>query len=579
LEQSFHLLGLIAKEELEGFLEAFTAATGVAAIISGPDGSPITEPFNFSSLCRNFCRATESGRLKCVASDKYGGELSTRSRKRVIYRCLNAGLLDSAAPIIVEGYHLANVLCGQVLDMPIDESEAARRARAIGIKDTEAYLEELSKIPIISPDRFSAIVNLMGVVTQTVSELAFQKYLLYKQSRRYMEKLVNSVSDCILAINREGMIRMANEACSRVFDMPKARLIGHPILKLFSDDESARIFQERMSLSTSDGGRADVLIKGQVNAKIPMQISLSRIESEDGETAGYVTVMRDVTEEKKTAQMKEDLFGMLTHDMGNPILSMQKAMELLVDETLGPLNNDQKELAGLALETSHQLYGMAADFLDIYRHENNRFMLRKLPVDITEILLESLNQIQLFSQDKNIDITFPQKGERFRISADCNRIKRVCINLLENALKFSPEKTEIEVRVEQFDGCAPKKMFKVMPAHLHAALDAEKSYLMISVSDEGLGIEAEDQPHIFKKFFVAKSRNEKGRKGLGLGLAYCRLAIEAHGGYIWVKSPVYENKVFKQRGCRFSFVLPMEDDPQDPLTTVHQPHIAEEEFN
>jgi K+-sensing histidine kinase KdpD len=82
-------------------------------------------------------------------------------------------------------------------------------------------------------------------------------------------------------------------------------------------------------------------------------------------------------------QMRKDLAGMLSHDLGNPVLSIQKAMHLLADEALGPMNADQREVAGLALETSRQLYGMVTDFLDIYRYENHRLVLRKTDFDNT----------------------------------------------------------------------------------------------------------------------------------------------------------------------------------------------------
>ncbi len=224
--KSIHILDLIEKEKLEQIIRAFTDATGVASIISDKNGLPITSPYNFSGLCENYCRATDEGINLCIKSDQYGGKMALKAKKQVIYYCQNAGLLDSAAPVIVEGIHLANILCGQVLDRSLDREEAVRRAENADIKDVDGYLKELEKIPIIPRKRFHDIVTLMEVVTQTISELAYQKYLLIQHSKQYFNRLVNSVSDCILSTNKNGVISMINDAGVKNFGIEKKNLTG-----------------------------------------------------------------------------------------------------------------------------------------------------------------------------------------------------------------------------------------------------------------------------------------------------------------------------------------------------------------
>jgi PAS domain S-box-containing protein len=555
--KNLHLLEMIEKAKLDTILDAFTQATGVASIITDLDGTPITEPFNFSTLCQKYCRATERGRHLCHKSDSYGGRESARTRKNVTYNCLNSGLLDSAAPVLVEGLHVANVLCGQVLDAPISPEMAEDRALNIGITDIDGYLCELAKIPIISIDRFKAIVRLMEVVTQTISEMAFQKNLLFKRSRRYLEKLVNSVRDCIIATNNIGIISMVNEACSITFGCPQEELIGRSLESLFADDASKTCYKQLLKTTADGYPRTQVNVGTGGNMNIAMQMSISRINMHNQELPGYVAVMRDISEEKRIEKMKEDLLGMLTHDLGNPVLSMQKAMQLLTDGKLGSLNTDQKEIMGLALQTGDQLYGMVTDFLDTYKHENGQFLLRPIEFDIIQLVRESMRRVVLFARDKSLNLLFAPSVESFSIVADRNRLYRVCVNLLENAIKYSPDNGTIKIDLEFLNGNADAANPNLVPEFQLKKMLHGHVYMMLSISDQGLGIALSDQLLVFDKFYTTHFKNGQGRKGFGLGLTFCKLAVEAHGGEIWVLSPINEDMGFKRKGCRFSFTLPV----------------------
>jgi signal transduction histidine kinase len=249
---------------------------------------------------------------------------------------------------------------------------------------------------------------------------------------------------------------------------------------------------------------------------------------------------------------------MLSHDLGNPVLSIQKAMRLLADEALGPMNADQREVASLALETSRQLYGMVTDFLDIYRYENHRLVLRKTDFDIKQLINDSVSQIQLFARDKNIAIHIEPPPEVGLIQADRNRLMRVGTNILENALQFSPENRNIWIHISRIPR---EELLRRIPELFQKEASQRPlhaGYLLVSFADEGLGIPERNQKFIFDKFFSSKTRDtsESGRKGLGLGLAFCKLAVESHEGFIWLESPLFPDKVYKRRGCRFTVALP-----------------------
>jgi ligand-binding sensor protein len=184
---------------------------GVASLISDARGKSITRPHHFTDFCLKYCRSTAEGKRRCHISDRYGGAESPRSGKPRIYNCLNAGLMDCAAPIIVAGRHLATVLCGQVIDDPLDPDFGQKRALEIGVTDIDGYLQALETVPLMSRNRLLNIADLMAVITQTISELALRKYLQRKHSQHYLHKLINSVSDGIISTNVEGVIAMINK--------------------------------------------------------------------------------------------------------------------------------------------------------------------------------------------------------------------------------------------------------------------------------------------------------------------------------------------------------------------------------
>jgi PAS domain S-box-containing protein len=545
MKQSIHLLDLIKKEKLDDILRVFTEVTGVASIIADVDGQPITQPHNFSALCRKYCRSSKLGRQKCHESDSYGGRQSAKLKKRFIYKCLNAGLLDSASPIIVKDYHLATVLCGQVLDEAIPTSIVTERARFIGVSDIKGYLREFEKIPLMSAERFESIVSLMEVVTLTISELALKKYLSFEYSRHYLDKLINSVSDGIVSTNADTTISMVNDACANMFGHEKEKLIGQSIFSLFSDSASIKSFQKQMKLSLKRNGRAELTAVNADNQYFPVQ-----------KNPGYVAVLRDISEEKKTERMKNDLIGMLTHDMGNPILSIQKAIELMVNGTLGKLKLSQMEIMDLALTTSNQLLGMVTDFLDIYRNENGQFLLRKLPIEMNQMLQDSINQLKLLTLEKQIFVNYEPASTPLMLNGDQNRLMRTIINILDNAIKFSPEGGRIDVSsilVKENDG---KKAGSMINPDILGQLKGDQQYALATITDHGPGIPKYYQKNIFEKFFTNNPQPKKGRRGLGLGLAFCKLVVEAHEGLIWTNSPLYGDDGEKNKGCRFNFILP-----------------------
>jgi PAS domain S-box-containing protein len=550
------LVDLVSRDRLQRILKVFTEVSGVGSIITYPDGSPITEPEHFTSLCLSYCRSTERGRQKCFESDCYGGMEAARLKAPFTYRCLNSGLTDCAAPLIIEGKHLATVLCGQVIQNPLSENEAVRRAQEIGIEDIDGYLKELGKVPLMSRERLLSVVNLMSEITFTISDLALQSHRVQQNSRRYLGRVINSVSDCIISTKTDDTIGMINKSGAGMFGYRREQVIGRPIDMLLADEQSKAKFMKNTGSEPSPNWRADLTAIKADSSTFPVQVSFSAFNDEHRNMAGYVGVIRDISEEKKLERMKEDLIGMITHDLRNPVLSLEKALRIVVGGALGPLEADQKKVLDLALLTSQQLYGMVSDILDIYRNENGRLVLRYTKKAVQQVVEESIKQMELLTKEKGLRLEVSVPEIPVEVNIDGERIRRTCMNLLDNAIKYSPEGGRILIRIERGeDPPGPT---------LRDCGDATcQDCILVSVEDEGTGIPEVYHQSIFDKYFTFKTSEHTSREGVGLGLAFCRLAVEAHGGRIWVESPVNGASKETGNGCRLSFTLPLCGEPAD----------------
>ncbi len=543
-----NLLDLIDTSTLDKIMTAYTKATGMGGGIYDPKGNILAGPYNFSDFCLKFCQGSSKGRKKCLASARFGAHEAMRPDANAIYTCLNAGLVECAAPVVVEGQLIAVIICGQVRteDYEIDRDLAVHHAIDIGIRDISGYLEALYRIPKIGYGQLKDYATLLKIIAHTTGTLATNNRRLKNLSRKRLFQLYNSVSDYIIATDVDGNIEMQNKALLTALGQPDADLTGKFLPSLFLDE--SRIVQEldklRRVRDVPDRLSVGLLLSDRKLAQV--NASFSRMENEQGELQGYVAVMRDMSEEKNMEKMKSDLFGMLTHDMINPILAVKSALKLLLDGQVGSLASDQKDILEMAASTNHDLLGMVSDFLDVYRQSYGMLVLRRSWFDIHQALQEVINQSYYFCQDRQVNIVYqPEFKEELAFFGDRIRLLRVFANLLDNAIKFSPEEGLITIETRPL--MAPDDRAAVFPP-----LQEGGAYIEVSFHNFGDHPPREELDLLFDKFFSSSHKNPHGKKGLGLGLNFCKLVVDSHGGHIWAGTT--------GDGLRISLALPVTDE-------------------
>ena len=254
--------------------------------------------------------------------------------------------------------------------------------------------------------------------------------------------------------------------------------------------------------------------------------------------------------QKHLEEMRDSLNAMLVHDLRTPLTTMLVPLEMLNNEDLGELEETQKEIVGMSLVSSRRLLGLVNELLDVSKMEAGEMKVRHESLNPKVVIDDSVKNIALAEYDGAAHIEQDVAAALPLLQADQELLTRVLINLLGNAVKFTPRGGTITLGARE---CQP---LDVMPERVKVQISKKQREtlrapaLMFSVKDTGEGIPAADLDRIFDKFGQVESRKEGRKMSSGLGLTFCKLAVEAHGGAIWVESE-------PNQGSTFSFTIPL----------------------
>lgn len=368
--------------------------------------------------------------------------------------------------------------------------------------------------------------------------------------RDQLATIMASTREGMLLVDAEGRVVVANAAFFYLADA--ASWLGHPSTpaelaalplrdllwrwQSTASFPSAELEQLHSGLADIADG-LDAFVTGQLNGMAPGSRALEwlalRATNADGlDGAGeapqpwpILLTVRDITAAKEAERLRNDLTNMMVHDLRSPLSSIISSLDLIFRGVLGTTTPQQRDVLAIAHTSAQKLLNMINMLLDISRLEGGR-----MPLELAELLGHelggaALDTLQLLAGAKGVTLQIEAEPDA-RVVADRELVLRVLQNLLDNALKFSPKGGVISL------------------AAAHAP-DAP-GYVRFAVRDAGIGIKPQDQEQIFAKFGQAGNRRNAGS---GLGLTFCKLVVETHGGRIWVESE-------PGRGSCFFFTLP-----------------------
>ena len=238
----------------------------------------------------------------------------------------------------------------------------------------------------------------------------------------------------------------------------------------------------------------------------------------------YDEVQENYRKLKDLEQLRDSLVHMVVHDLRTPLTSLLTGLQSV--SALGSLNPEQDELLSISVEGGRTLLDMINELLDVSKMEEGSFVLERSPIDVSMLAEHARSQVAVLAENKRLTLTIDLAPDLPSIQADEDKIRRLLVNLLGNAIKFTPESGAVALRASH-DG-----------AGIH-----------ISVTDTGEGIPPESFEKIFEKFGQVENRQAGRKMSTGLGLTFCKMVAEAHGGKIWVESEL-------GHGSTFHVVLP-----------------------
>lgn len=257
---------------------------------------------------------------------------------------------------------------------------------------------------------------------------------------------------------------------------------------------------------------------------VPVLLRLRRLSISSGNLVEWV--QQDVSAQMELEQLRRDLSAMVYHDLRNPLQGISASIQKLAQVLANHENPAVRTLLQIGNRSSRQLRRMIDSLLDVQRLEEGSAILDRNPIEMRVILVDAVQIVQPLAIENGQKIRFEVDSSLPLVSIDSDMVVRVIINLMENAIKYTPTNGEIIVK---------------------AMVDGNR--VRISVRDSGPGIPAEYKHGIFDKFNRIKYRDAP--QGVGLGLAFCRLAVQAHGGDIWVESE-------PGSGSEFIFTIPLQ---------------------
>lgn len=378
----------------------------------------------------------------------------------------------------------------------------------------------------------------LEIYNRNLEELVSIKTAGIVEMNEKLSAVINNCADGIIIFSGDRNVLDVNPACESLFGMSEEILKTKTVYDLFIINDTN---WDDVFLSHDEKLLRDISVVNVVSGKkLPVEISCAFIPPKnETEQGSYVFVIRDVNLQKDMERLREDFIATLTHDLRTPALASIQTLEYFLNGTLGDLNPKQTMLLSTMKKSNEDMLGLINTLLEVYKYEAGHLHLIKTLFDFEPLIDECISQVMPIAESKKQHISKEfLNPENLQIFADRNEIRRVIINLLGNAVKYTQNEGQIIIRAE-IDG----------------------SDLRVSVKDNGEGIYKQDIPKLFKRF--SQGTKEKRSISTGLGLYLSKQIIDAHGGKIWLESD-------KGKGSEFFFLLldaAMEKE-KDKLWTV-----------
>lgn len=364
-------------------------------------------------------------------------------------------------------------------------------------------------------------VDETGMLSQSINVLARNLQDMTKAQEMQQDRLstlIENMGSGLILIDGRGYVNLINRAYKETFHVEQSDYLYRLYYEALEHKEVVELVEE--IFMTEVRVRKQLVLPLKIERK-HFEVYGAPIIGTNDEWKGIVLVFHDITELKKLEQMRKDFVANVSHELKTPITSIKGFSETLLDGAM----NDKETLEyflSIILKESERLQSLIEDLLDLSKIERQGFKLNMDYVDIHELLEDILIILGAKAKEKEIDLELLKAKRDLFIFGDNPRVKQIFINLINNALAYTPSGGKVSVTVQ----------------------DAEDK-VEITVSDTGIGMDEEEIPRIFERFYRVDKARSRNSGGTGLGLAIVKHLVEAHHGSITVASKVNSGTAFK----------------------------------
>ena len=381
---------------------------------------------------------------------------------------------------------------------------------------------------------YSEVLDMQGGpeitdITNSINDLSEVIRLTHEnleQETKRLSSILSYMTDGVLATNRRGQIIMINDMATKQLGVKESEALKMNILKLLDveDEYDLRDLITKVPVLTIDS-------QDENGEFLSLRVRFALIRRESGFISGLVAVLHDTTEQEKEERERRLFVSNVSHELRTPLTSVKSYLEALDEGALSePVAPD---FIKVSLDETNRMMRMVSDLLSLSRIDNAT---SHLDIELTNFtafitfILNRFDKIRSQNDDKKYEIIRDYPINSIWVEIDTDKMTQVIDNIINNAIKYSPDGGKITVSMKTTD-----------------------TQMILSISDEGLGIPKKDLPKIFDRFYRVDKARSRAQGGSGLGLAIAKEIIKQHHGFIWAKSEY-------GKGSTFTIVLPYDKE-------------------
>jgi len=380
-------------------------------------------------------------------------------------------------------------------------------------------------------DEFSELARSFNEMVAQLNKWENSNLAKVQSEKLRIEAIIEQMQDAIIGLNEKQEILFMNKVAAQILHVNEEQMIGLNVKELTKkNDLMTRIL-------ANEGSSQPIKIYADHKESYfqlqKREIIVPVFDEEDapvilqtGKTAGMVYILNNITEFKELDEAKTNFIATVSHELKTPISSIKMSLKLLDDDRIGLMNVEQKQLVAHIKDDCSRLLKITSELLDLAQVETGNLQLNFVKANPLEIVNYAVNAVKFQADQKQIQLELINEYSISPVYADVEKTAWVLINFLSNALRYSAEKSKVQIRIEE-----------------------KNKGIEFSVRDYGKGIDEQYQKRLFDRYFQVPT-DGNNKSGSGLGLAISKDFIEAEQGKIWVESEI-------GAGSRFCFVLPV----------------------